>query len=411
MQKNWQIGSLFGIPLYIDSSWFLILALVTLINAGDLNASDLTGGETFLGWLAGAAIALLLFGSVLLHELGHSLVARSQGISVSSITLFLFGGIASIERESKTPNGAFFVAIAGPSVSLFLFGIFLVLGQFFSSESLLGYMMADLARINLVLALFNLIPGLPLDGGQVLKAIVWKLKGDRLTGVRWAANSGKFLGWLGISTGFAFALLTGEISAAWIALIGWFVLRNANAYERLTSLQESLQKLVAADGMTREFRVIDAKLTLREFAEEFVLQQTSATKIYYAVSEGRYRGLIRVSDLQGIERSEWDSKTLADIAHPLAEIPSALEKTPLIEVIARLEEIEEPQMTILSPAGSVAGVIDRGDIVRAVAAKQNLTIPDTEIKRIKAEGTYPSYLQLGAIAKTLLNETKSSSQE
>lgn len=403
MQKNWRIGSLFGIPLYIDSSWFLILAFVTLINAGDLNASGLTGGESLLGWIAGVTIALLLFGSVLLHELGHSLVARSQGISVSSITLFLFGGVASIERESKTPNGAFFVAIAGPSVSLVLCGLFLALGQFFGSESLLGFMLADLARINLVLALFNLIPGLPLDGGQILKAIVWKLKGDRLAGVRWAANSGKLLGWLGILTGLSFALLTGEFSAAWIALIGWFVLRNANAYDRLTSLQESLQNLLAADAMTREFRVIDANLTLRDFAEELVLQQTSSGRTYYAVSEGRYRGLVRVKDLQGIERSEWNSKTLADIAHPLTEISSIEEKTPLLEAIVRLEEIEEQRITVLSPAGAVAGVIDRGDIVQAVAAKQNLPIPDTEIKRIKAEGTYPSYLQLAAIAKGILN--------
>ncbi|AFY77809.1 Zn-dependent protease [Pleurocapsa sp. PCC 7327] len=403
MRTNWRIGSLFGIPFYIDSSWFLILAFVTFINAGDVNASGLSGSSPLLGWFAGLILALLLFASVLLHELGHSLIARSQGISVNSITLFLFGGIASLDRESKTPGEAFLVAIAGPVVSLILFALFFSLTRLGSESSLLGFVAADLAEINLVLALFNLIPGLPLDGGQVLKAVVWKCTGDRLSGMRWASASGKLMGFLGISAGLLLVLLTGEISAAWIALIGWFVLRNASAYDRLTGLQESLLNLVAADAMDREFRVINANLTLRDFAQEYILAEITAPGTYYAASEGRYRGLIRIKDLHSIERSEWESKTLADIAHPLTEIPSVQEKTSLVEVINRLEQIEDRRITVLSPAGAVAGVIDRGDLVKAIAVKQNLPIPDAEIKRIKAEGTYPAYMQLAAIAKSVIS--------
>jgi Zn-dependent protease/CBS domain-containing protein len=401
MRTNWRIGSLFGIPLYIDSSWFLILAFVTFINAGDVNASGLSGSTPILGWIAGLILALLLFGSVLLHELGHSLVARSQGISVNSITLFLFGGIASIDRESKTPGEAFLVAIAGPIVSLGLFIVFFVLSQLASPSSLLEFIAADLARINLVLSLFNLIPGLPLDGGQVLKAIVWKLKGDRFSGVRWAAASGKLIGILGISAGLMLVLLTGSFSAAWIALIGWFVWRNAKAYDRLTKLQESLLKLTASDAMTHEFRVVNANLGLRDFAQEYILAELGASGTYYAASEGRYRGLIRIKDLHSVERSEWDIKTLTDIAHPLTEIPSVLEATSLVEVINRLEPIEDRKITVLSPAGAVAGVIDRGDIVKAIATEQKLPISDAEIKRIKSEGIYPAYMQLVAIAKTI----------
>ncbi|MGH2412481.1 MAG: site-2 protease family protein, partial [Microcystaceae cyanobacterium] len=157
MQKNWQVGSLFGIPLYIDTSWFLILAFVTLIDAGDVNASGLSGGQLWLGWITGLIMALLLFGSVLLHELGHSLVARSQGITVNSITLFLFGGVASIDRESKTPEEAILVAIAGPIVSLTLFGLFWGLTLISGENKLLSFITGDLARINFLLALFNLI--------------------------------------------------------------------------------------------------------------------------------------------------------------------------------------------------------------------------------------------------------------
>ncbi|MBF2021467.1 MAG: site-2 protease family protein [Hydrococcus sp. C42_A2020_068] len=403
MRTNWRIGSLFGIPFYIDSSWFLILAFVTFINAGDVNASGLSGSSPLLGWFAGLILALLLFASVLLHELGHSLIARSQGISVNSITLFLFGGIASLDRESKTPGEAFLVAIAGPVVSLILFALFFSLTRLGSESSLLGFVAADLAEINLVLALFNLIPGLPLDGGQVLKAVVWKCTGDRFSGMRWASASGKLMGFLGISVGLLLVLLTGEISAVWIAFIGWFVLRNASAYDRLTGLQESLLNLVAADAMDREFRVVNANLTLRDFAQEYILAEITSPSTYYAASEGRYRGLIRMKDLHSIERSEWESKTLANIAHPLTEIPSVQEKTSLVEVINRLEQIEDRRITVLSPAGAVAGVIDRGDLVKAIAVKQNLPIPDAEIKRIKAEGTYPAYMQLAAIAKSVIS--------
>ncbi len=416
MQGKWQIGSLLGIPLYLDSSWLIILLLVTLVNAADITNQGLAGNVPGLGWLAGLIMALLLFGSVLLHELGHSLVARSQGITVNSITLFLFGGVAAIDRESKTPAGAFWVAIAGPGVSFSLFILFFTLTQWLNSSSffgsftrdmgnikpLLGYMMGDLARINLVLAIFNLIPGLPLDGGQILKAIVWKMTGDRLTGVRWAAASGKLIGWLAISTGLFFVLVTGGLSPIWIALIGWFVLRNADTYDRLTSLQESLLKIIAAEAMTREFRVINAHLTLRQFVEEYILHDLNVPSLaYYGASEGRYRGLIRIEDLKLIERHQWEHKTLMDIAHPLTEIPSVLENTPLAEVIQKLESISERRLTVLSPAGAVAGVIDRADIVKVVAMRHNLPIPDSEINRIKAEGTYPSYLQLPAIAKSL----------
>ncbi|PSP04749.1 MAG: site-2 protease family protein, partial [Cyanobacteria bacterium SW_7_48_12] len=192
MQANWRFGSLFGIPLYINSSWFLILALVTIFNAGNFNASGaFQGSSLFFGWIAGFVMALLLFGSVLLHELGHSLVAKAQGIPVNSITLFLFGGVAAIGRESNTPGKAFQVAIAGPVVSITLFGLFTVVTPLLSESSATQTLALNLARTNLVLGLFNLIPGLPLDGGQVLKAAIWKLNGDRFVGGRWASRTGQ----------------------------------------------------------------------------------------------------------------------------------------------------------------------------------------------------------------------------
>ncbi len=397
MQTGWRIGSLFGIPLLIDYSWFVILALAT----SDYASSYRLWGPV-LSWSAGLAIALLLFGSVLLHELGHSVAAMSQGIKVNSITLFLFGGIASIDSESKTPGQAFQVAIAGPLVSL---GIFLILGlgsQVLPQTSLLAIAAERVAEINLVLGLFNLIPGLPLDGGQVLKAAIWKITGSRFAGVRWAAKIGEILGWLAVAFGLTLCLLARNYGGLWIALIGGFGIRNASAYSRLNSLQEALLKTKAADAMSREFRVIDADLSLREFADRYLLE-ANPFPFSVAASNGRDLGLVSIDDIRFTERSQWEIQTLHNILQPLAKTATVSEKASLAEVINSMESRKLPRIIVVSPIGSVVGTIDRGDVVKVLAKYLKPRISDADIKRSKSENSYPQGLQLSAIAKTALD--------
>jgi Zn-dependent protease/CBS domain-containing protein len=396
MQAGWRIGSLFGIPFFVDSSWFVIVLLFTVAN----RQSYAEWGQT-LSWVAGLAIALLLFASVLLHELGHSLVAQSQGIRVNSITLFLFGGVAAIDKESKTPGQAFQVAIAGPLVSFSLFFILNLVAQLLPNSSLIYSVVGELARINLVLGIFNLIPGLPLDGGQVLKATVWKITGNRLAGIRWAAKTGQFLGILAISLGLSSVFLARSLGGLWIALIGWFVLQNAASYNRVTDLQEALINIKAADAMTREFRVVDADLSLRQFADEYLIG-VETIPVYFASSNGRYRGLVSVEALRVIERGQWETQTLNQILQPLNELITISEKASLVEVINLMEDQELRRITVLSPAGAVAGIIDRGDVVRAVASYLKVPIPDANIRRIKEEGIYPPGLPLATLAKTMV---------
>jgi len=395
MQKSWKIGSLFGIPLFLDPLWFLIVGLATL----NFGVAYLEWGPV-LAWSSGAVMALLLFGSVLLHELGHSLVAKSQGIKVNSITLFLFGGIAAMEEESKTPGKAFQVAIAGPLVSVTLFFLLYLIGYVLPNTSPVSVMVGDLARINLVLGLFNLIPGLPLDGGQVLKAALWKVTGNRYQAVHWASRAGQILGYGAIALGFAVDFFTRELATGlWIALLGWFGVRNAKNYDSVTTLQESLLKLVASEAMTSEFRVVDGNQTLRSFADLYLLESTGP-QIYFAAADGRYQGMISIDDLRSCERSEWETKRVQDIVHPLTEIPTVAERTNLAQVINKLENEKLSYITVLSPADAIAGVIDRGDILRSLAQRLNLRFSDADIKRVKEEGSFPPGLQLGAIAKS-----------
>ncbi|OKH17014.1 site-2 protease family protein [[Limnothrix rosea] IAM M-220] len=406
MQKNWQVGALFGIPLFVDRSWFLILFLVTSVDANDV-AVKAIAGSTWLAWLMGLTMALLLFLSVLLHELGHSLTAQAQGIQVKSITLFLFGGLASIERESKTPFEAFAVAIAGPLVSLAIFGLCYGIRVYSPEPSLINFFARDISRINLILALFNLVPGLPLDGGQMLKAIIWKATGDRLKGVRYAATSGKLLGSLAVALGLFVVLLAGDFMGLWVALLGWFIFRNASSYERFSDLQSILLSLTAHEVMTRDFRVVNAHLSLVEFTEKYVLPQLTMApkKAIFASSEGRYRGLIRSNSLQNIERSQWDSLELNDIAIALEQLESVTEDTNLAQVICRLEALEDNFITVLSPAGAVAGIIDRAQITQAIAKQYGLELSPEEIQKIRAERIYPKGFPVVEIAAQLQDES------
>ncbi len=400
MQAGWRIGTLFGIPFYINSSWLIILVLFTAIQG---EAFAVEWGKPLLGWTAGLVMTLLLFACVLLHELGHSLTAQSQGIRVNSITLFVFGGVAAMERESKTPEGAFQVAIAGPVVSFLLFIMLATLTHIIPSQTPAWVLANELSRINLVLAIFNLVPGLPLDGGQVLKALVWKITNNRLTGIRAAAKTGKVLGFLAVSGGLYLFFVANNSGLLWVAMLGWFCMRNAQVYDRLTDLQEALIKITVGDTMTRAFRVVDAQMTLRRFADEYLLELSPA-QIYFAASDGRYRGWVVTDDLRYIDRSQWETEILRRIVRPLEELVSVRETTPLLAAVELLETHNLPWISVFSNAGAVVGVLDKGDIVMAVAQKLNISISQAEIKRIKQEGTYPPGFHLGAVAKAMSEE-------
>ncbi|MBW4483385.1 MAG: site-2 protease family protein [Tildeniella torsiva UHER 1998/13D] len=402
MQSSWRVGAILGIPLFVDSSWFIILLLVT-VSYGLEPSWHLAWGN--LAWVMGFALALLLFASVLLHELGHSIAAKTQGIAVNSITLFLFGGIASIDKESKTPEDALKVAIAGPLVSFGLFLLLTAVSQIPTLPTPMSVITGSVAQINLVLTLFNMIPGLPLDGGQVLKALVWKVTNSRIKGIRWAARSGQILGGLAIAFGLVMALAYQAFSGFWIAAIGWFAIRNADAYNQVSNLQEAMLALTAVDAMARDFKVVDAGMSLRQFADTYLLEENRAPA-YFAASDGRYRGLVSVEDMRAIERSQWETLPLSHIAKPLLEIPSVRESTPLTEAIDQLEALQLPRLTVLTPADAVAGTIDRGDVVRAIADRLGLRISPAMIQRIKEEGQYPPGLQLSSIAKSVIEEAR-----
>ncbi|WP_353259246.1 site-2 protease family protein [Prochlorothrix hollandica] len=352
MQSGWRFGTLRNIPLRIDPSWLYIVGLITVSDA----VAFAPRYGLALGTLAGLAMALLLFGSVLLHELGHSVVAQSQGITVNSITLFFFGGVAAIERESRTPGGLFQVAIAGPAVSFLLCLLFGLLGLLLPLDSLGATLAVNLTRINLALTLFNLIPGLPLDGGQVLKAGIWQATGSRLQGNRWAATSGKILGALGIGLGLLLLLQTGDFGSIWLALIGGFIWRSADRYETINAIQEVLVELVAADAMN---------------PADFWARAGNNTRL----SLGRMLALP-------------DEVTVR-------------ESLPLLDVVDQLDRERLRSLPVVSLSGSVSGTIDRGSILAIVAQRLMIAVTPTQVESARETGVFPPNLPLSAIVQTI----------
>ncbi|MDY7007018.1 MAG: site-2 protease family protein [Cyanobacteriota bacterium] len=361
MNKSFRVGNLFGIPFYINSSWFLVLFLVTLSYSSNL-AEQFPELGGILPLILGLIAALLLFSSVLAHELGHSFVALSQGIEVKSITLFLFGGLASLDRDSKTPGEAFWVAIAGPLVSIVLFGLFSIINTFTAINGPLAAILQLLAYINLALALFNLIPGLPLDGGNILKSIVWKITNNPYKGVIFASRVGQAFGWLAIVSGLIDTFLSGSFPNIWNILIGLFLLQNAGRSAQYAEIQGTLADLTAADAIIPNSPIVSESLSLREFVNEYVIGKDSRKQFLVINEVEQLVGVINVDDLKIVNTSEWPLVMVKELTKPVTTMETVVAKTSLLEVVSLLEQKQINELTVIDENGALVGLIEKASI-------------------------------------------------
>lgn len=390
MGEGWQLLSIRGIPLRIHPSWFVILVLATAAfqqqyaDEPSLAAALGGGGQ----WGLGLATALLLFVSVLLHELGHSLVALAQGVKVRSITLFLLGGVASVERECSTPLGALLVA-THPAAHL---------------APWLGAMARELGSLNLVLGLFNLLPGLPLDGGLIVKALVWQLSGSQRRGIEVANGCGRFLAFLAVGLGAVLVLNGRGAGGLWLMLLGWFGLGAARNQSQMLALQQSLNDLKVRDAAGRRFRVVEAQGTLRDLSR---LRLSEGPVVGLAdwllvTDRGRWRGVVDDQPLQELPVQRWDSDRIADHVRPLTSLPAIGETAPLWQAVQRLEDSGSNRLLVLSPAGLPSGTIDRPDLGEAVLRRLGLKLPASLLEAARRHNTYPLGLALAAVVRAMV---------
>jgi Zn-dependent protease/predicted transcriptional regulator len=323
-------------------------------------------------WLLGLVTALLLFASVLAHELGHSFVAISQSIPVKSITLFIFGGLATLEKESETPLQAFSVAIAGPLVSLLLFGLFTFVATTAPLTTPLQAIISLVAYINLVLAAFNMIPGLPLDGGNVLKAIVWKVTGNPNKGVIIAGRVGQVIGWIAIVLGILSIIGVSQVGSIWTLLIGTFLLQNAGFAAQSATVQDKLSQYTAEDAVITDSPIVSSSLSIREFVNNYVIGKERWKKFLVVDENQQLLGSVTTEDLKTIHTSDWNDIYLTELVKPVPDADTIPADTSLLEVAKLFETTQTRELVVISTAGKVLGLLEKASIIKLMTKEENI---------------------------------------
>jgi Zn-dependent protease len=362
---GWQFARAFGIPLYLHPTWIVIFLLVALTLNGSIAAEAPFVGW-FPRWVAAVSTALLFFGSILFHELAHSLVARRHRIPVRSITLFFFGGVAAIEQSPETPRAELEIAIAGPIASGLLSLGFLALGAFLARGSADALMFAWLGRINLSVAVFNLLPGLPLDGGRVLRAWLWHRQGDptRATGV--AAQAGQMLAYGLIGLGVVGAIWGGSaVGGLWLAFIGWFLLTASAASARQAAIDASLEGLRARDLLTREIAWLDGSASVGTFARDLAMR---GKRWALVGSPGIATGIVTISDVKRVPSPEWESTPVIRIATPMEQVLTSTPDASVRQVLQMMGSRKVNQIPIVEGA-RIVGAVTREAVVHAIQVR------------------------------------------
>lgn len=377
-----RIGRILGIPIYLDLSWILIFGLVTL-SLGQQYTKEFTQWTAAEQWGLGVLTSLLFFGSVVFHELSHSVVAQHYKIKVLSITLFLFGGLARIGREPSKAIQEFNIAIAGPIASGFLALVFYGLKLAIPGHEIEAA--ADpLILSNAMLAGFNLLPGFPLDGGRIFRAIVWGLTKDFGRATRVAVASGKLIAYVLIGVGI-FSLVTGGQGGAlpeyigrwggiWLAFIGWFLLTAAQASMSQLTIRETLTGLCAADVMSHEVPTIPGNLNLEEYSSEVL---RTGRRIHIVTMDDRLVGLMNVAALNQVPRDEWSMNSVQAVMVPREKILWTSPEEPLQRLLERLMGADVNQMPVVrhsdDGAAHIVGMVTRDAILRVIQTRSELS--------------------------------------
>ena len=366
-----RIGRILGIPIYLDLSWILVFGLITFSQSNFFAQQHphWTGPQH---WTLGVVTSILFFSSVVFHELAHSVVAQHYKIKVLSITLFLFGGLARIARDPSQAIQEFNIAIAGPLASAFLAGAFYSVTLLFLDSEMLGAVAGQLALTNAMLALFNLLPGFPLDGGRVFRAMVWGVTKDFARATRVAGASGKLIAFGLISLGVWSALRSDWVTAMWMGFIGWFLLNAAQASVAQVTIQETLAGLCASDVMNQEVPTIPGNMSLDEYSGEVL---RTGRRVHLVTMHDRLVGLMNVSALSQVPREDWNVNSVQAVMVPREKILWAAPDEPLQKLLERLIAADVNQMPVvtqLEEGAHIVGMVTREAILRVIQTRSEL---------------------------------------
>ncbi len=364
-----RIGKVFGIPIEINATWLIIFGFVSFSLATAYFPSVARGEPTWQYAVVAMVSAALFFASLILHELSHSVVAKAGGVPVTRITLFLLGGVSQMEEEPHSPGKEFVMAFAGPAMSL-LIGALSFVGYYVLEANGAAWWVWSplyyLAFVNVLLGVFNLLPGFPLDGGRVLRSILWGITGDLVKSTRWAARVGQAVGWAMIAL-FAVNLLTGgslaggqPLAFIWLGLIGWFITTMAGTAYRQVLIKDQLSKFVVANAMTPSPQVIPGDITLEDAAHQYFLGGRHSR--YPVMSEGQIVGVISLPMLKEIPREEWPFRSVLDGSDRDLALLVVDAATHVDDTLQRLIP-DRPGALLVVSGGRMVGILTRADVI------------------------------------------------
>ena len=372
MGPGWKIGRVAGIDIAIHPSWLVIAFLVTYSLAEFQLPDEFAGWSTPAYWIVAAVTALLFFASVLAHELSHAVVARRFGLKVDGITLFIFGGATSIDSDSRTPREEALIAVAGPAMSI-LIGVVLLGLAFVVAQAQLSALFGWLGFINLLLGIFNLVPGFPMDGGRVLRAILWKLRGDRLGATRNAALVGRGIAYLLIGVGVFLAFRPGGLfSGLWLALIGWFLSNAAEATMAQAGVERGLSGVRVRDAMEVNPPAVSPNEPVVDLVQERLLRGEDRSFLVRH-DDGGLAGIVTLGDVRRIPRESWAGVRVTDIMTRYADLATIGPDAPMADALQLLQEREIGQLPVVEDDGrNPVGMVTRRGILRLLEARMKL---------------------------------------
>ena len=361
LRQSWQFGRVMGIPLKVHVSWFLVFALVAWSMAHSYSPGLFSQRPSWEYWGLGIIAALLLFASVLVHELGHCMVARRYRIPIAQITLFIFGGMAQIRREAPTPKAEFLIAIAGPIVSVVIgLGFWAVSTLPVASLSLVA-VTKDLRDINIALALFNLVPGYPLDGGRVLRAGLWAWSKNFHKATRLAARAGQGFAVVLMLVGFSAVAQGIAVNGMWIILISFFLYTAAQGSYRQVAFQESMNGLRVGNVMTPEVVMLDAGLTVDQAVNLYFLRLGFGG--FPVVEDGRLVGMLSLRELKAIPREQWEHVRVGQVMVPHGPEAEVHPDEPITAAMERMFHDDRSRLVVMD-GDKVIGLVTRSGIAR-----------------------------------------------
>ena len=374
MPGSFRLGKIAGIDIYAHLSWFIVLVLLTWSLASGWFVQLFPGWSTPTYWITAFISALLLFVCVLLHELAHSLIAQVHGLTVKNITLFIFGGVATIEEEMKRPGIEFQIAVVGPITSLFLAAIaFLLAWPFRGSNSPTEAVLDYLAASNFLLGVFNLIPGFPLDGGRVLRSIAWKITGNIQKSTRIASYAGQAIAFVFILLGIA-AFFTGNFfNGLWSIFIGWFLLNAAQTANTQILLQNTLQGVPVDKVMNPRPVAVPANISLQKLVDEYFVPQGLQAA---PVVQGEYlAGLITLTDIARVGRERWAYTPVGHVMRLLEQVYITTPEQPLHDLLEVMVTRGINQIPVVQD-GRLVGLLSRESILRYLQVRQSLKMDE-----------------------------------